>query len=140
MAVKIGSALLLFLLAACAVPAAPVASAAKSMNESIAGTRWVLPGEGEPSERPRLEFGADGRVSGYTGCNQVGGGWRLEGGVVRVGPLMMTKRACPGERDEMERRFLKAVNSSGGLSIEGGRLVAVGEGGERLELAPDPAR
>ena len=137
---KLGSAILFSLLTACAAPTVPVASAAKSMNESIAGTKWVVPGKGEASQRPRLEFGADGRVTGYTGCNSVSGSWRLEGGVVRIGPLVMTKRACLGEGDEMERRFLKAVNSTTGLSIESGRLVAQGEGGARLELSPEPAR
>jgi hypothetical protein len=37
----------------------------------------------------------------------------------------------------MERRFLQAVNAEARFSIEGGRLVAQGAGGARLELTRD---
>jgi len=60
----------------------------------------------------------------------------MEGGAVHLGPLIMTKRACPGERDEMERRFLQAVNAQARFTIENGRLVAQAPGG-RLELTRD---
>ena len=117
------------------------ACAATSMTPPIAGTKWFVPMEGEAGDRPRLEFMADGRVAGYSGCNSVSGTWRLEGDVVRLGPLIMTKRACPGARDEMERRFMKAVGGPNArLSVVGGRLLAEGEGGARLELSPDSAR
>jgi putative lipoprotein len=127
-------------LAGCAANTAPQANAAAPMPDAIAGTKWFVPMEGDAGERPRLEFGSDGRVTGHTGCNGISGTWRLEGGAVRLSALIMTKRACPGARDDMERRFLGAVNAQARLSIEGGRLVAVGQGGERLELSPEPAR
>ena len=50
------------------------------MTISIAGTKWVVPMEGDAANRARLEFTADGRVGGFTGCNSVSGTWRLEGG------------------------------------------------------------
>src|SRR5262245_7078295 len=107
------------------------------MSESIAGTKWVMEGAGEASERPRLEFAADGKVSGYTGCNMVSGTWRLEGGAIRLGPLISTKRGCPGERDALERRFLQAIGGPAAkIAIENGRLVAQRDSGARIELSP----
>ena len=135
---KLGLAIAFSMLAACAANTAPVASAAKPMNESIAGTKWIQPIEGDAADKPRLEFSADGRVTGYTGCNSVSGTWRVDGDVVRLGPLVMTKRACPGVRDDLERKFLEAVNAEGSLSIESGRLIAQGKGGARLELSRAP--
>jgi len=72
--------------------AAPVAAPL-----SLTGTRWIGVVEGSPDPRslPRLEFVTSERVAGYTGCNMMSGGWRMEGGAVRVGPLVSTKRA-PG--------------------------------------------
>jgi heat shock protein HslJ len=107
------------------------------MTPSIAGTKWFVPTQGDAADRPRLEFMADGRLGGYSGCNAVSGTWRMEDGALRLGPLIMTKRACPGERDEMERRFLQAVNAQARFSIEGGRLVAQGASGARLDLTRD---
>jgi len=137
MVMRLSFALLAFTLAACASSANPREG---PMTTSIAGTRWAVAVEGAASDRPRLEFQPDGRVAGYSGCNSVSGTWKLEGDAVRLGPLIMTKRACPGARDEMERRFMQAVGGNARLSIVGGRLVAVGEGGARLEFSPDSSR
>jgi len=140
MAMRQSVSFLFFALAACASPpgSAPAAATAgeTAMTPSIAGTKWYVPIQGEAADRPRLEFMADGRLGGYSGCNSVSGTWRMEGGAVHLGPLIMTKRACPGERDEMERRFLQAVNAQARFSIEGGRLIAEAPGG-RLELTRD---
>ena len=131
MAMRHSISLLVFALAACASSAGP------TPMSSIAGTKWYVPMPGDAADRPRLEFMADGRLGGYSGCNSVSGTWRMEDGAVRLGPLIMTKRACPGERDDMERRFLQAVNAQARFSIEGGRLVAEAPGGPRLELTRD---
>ena len=129
-------AILFCALTACASPAANTAPEA-SMTPSIAGTKWFVPMQGEAADRARLEFMADGRLGGYTGCNTISGTWRMEGGAVRLGQLIMTKRACPGERDVMERRFLQAVNADARFALEGSRLVAQGASGARLELTRD---
>ncbi len=83
---------------------------------------------------PWLEFLAEGRVSGFTGCNLLNGGWKSEGGQVRIGPLAMTKRGCMGPADDLERRVLAAVNEQARVTREGGKLVMVGPSGERFEF------
>ena len=112
-------------------PAAAAAPAAAA-GVVLANTRWrgVVPGVDEGST-PWLEF-ADGRVAGYTGCNMLSGPWRVESGEIRVGPLATTKRACAGPGNEVEHRVLAGFG--GRVTREGGRLVAVGAGGERIEF------
>ena len=103
---------------------------------AFAGRSWVgtsAPGV-DPGQAPRLELLRDGRVAGYTGCNVLGGQWRVEDGALRFSNLAATKRACIGPQAEVERRFLAAVNEKSRVSLEGGRLV-VQSGTERVELS-----
>jgi len=83
---------------------------------------------------PWLEFLAEGRMSGFTGCNLLNGGWKSEGGQVRIGALAMTKRACLGPAGDIERRVLAALNDQARVNREGARLVMVGPSGERFEF------
>ena len=118
---------------------APVVPAATAPAHSLTGTRWVGVVEGNPDPRilPRLEFITSERVAGYTGCNMLSGGWRMEGGAIRVGPLVTTKRACIGPENEIERRVTAAL--SGTVRLEGDRLVFTASGGERFEFMPAAA-
>jgi heat shock protein HslJ len=70
---------------------------------SIAGTSWVLssyqgPGGAQAPTAPgavsTLAFGADGALTGFTGCNQFSGTYRASGSdlTLTIGP--MTRRAC----------------------------------------------
>jgi len=130
-------------MSACAAPpqsggapqgAAPVAAA----PASLAGTRWVGVVDASIDARitPWLEFMPEGRMSGFSGCNLLNGGWRNEGGQIRIGPLVMTKRGCMGPAGDLERRVLAALNDQGRASREGAKLVVVGPGGERFEFIP----
>jgi heat shock protein HslJ len=121
-----------------AAPAPPAAAAAPSLSaQSLAGTRWM--GVIDPSIdkrfAPWLEFVAEGRVSGYTGCNLLHGAWKIDGGEVRVGPLVTTKRACAGPEQGIERRFVGALNDQSRVTREADRLVFTTPTGERVEFA-----
>ena len=122
-------------LAACASP-----TTAAMDNASLVGKKWTaaVPDAVDAAHRPRLEFQPDGRLGGYSGCNSVGGTWRIAGDVVHVSALAMTKRACIGPGDGVERRFTAAVNENSRITLEGGKLVAVGANGERLEFLVIP--
>jgi heat shock protein HslJ len=101
----------------------------------LAGTRWVGLVNIALDERntPWLEFG-DGRLTGFTGCNSLTGGWTSDGGQVRFAPLVATKRACAGPEGDIERRFLAAVSEQSRVSREGRKLVLTGPAGERFEF------
>jgi heat shock protein HslJ len=123
--------------AACAMPTSGSASRA-----SVAGRTWVNAAPGiEEAQRPRLEFGKDGRLSGSTGCNMLSGSWSESGGTVKLAQLVATKRYCIGAGSELEKRFLAAVNGESRIEIAGSQLVAEGPHGERMEFAEaSPAR
>jgi heat shock protein HslJ len=104
-----------------------------AMNETaLTGKRWVAEAaEVAAGERPRLEFQADGRLAGYSGCNNVGGRWKMEGGEVKLSGLIATKRGCIGPGGDLEKRFFAAVNEKSTVSLQGGKLVVQGTS-ERL--------
>lgn len=100
---------------------------------SMEGTRWVG-GEGNESNRPRLEFLAGGRVSGYTGCNMLSGTWRMEGDTIRFGALATTKRMCLGPEGEIEKRLLAAFSSESIGRRAGTRLTITAPRGASFEF------
>jgi heat shock protein HslJ len=113
-----------------------LAACAAAPPPSLAGTRWM--GVIDPSLdkrfAPWLEFVAEGRVSGYTGCNLLQGAWKVQGDGVRVGPLVTTKRACAGPEQAIERRVVAALNEHSRITREADRLVFTTSAGERLEF------
>jgi len=122
-------------MSACAAPPGGPAQAA-APAPSLAGTRWlgVIDASVDSRSTPWLEFLAEGRMTGFTGCNLLNGGWKSEGGQVRIGPLAMTKRACLGPAGDVERRVLASLNDQARVNREGAKLVMVGPSGERFEF------
>ena len=72
---------------------------------------------------------AAGRVSGRGGCNRFSGPFSLSGEGLAVGPLGMTRMACPGPAMAQEQAFAAA--------IEGVTGFAIGEDGALRLLAGD---
>jgi heat shock protein HslJ len=127
---------------ACAVPPGPTASAAPPPPAApLTGTRWVGVVEGGPDARtlPRLELTSNGRLAGFTGCNMMSGTWTEEGGAVRFGPIISTKRFCAGPEGEVEKRVLAALAPGARAVREGERLVLIAPSGARFEFSPAAA-
>lgn len=118
---------------ACAAGPAP--------DAAVVGKRWVARAAQVEDARqaPRLEFAADGRLTGYTGCNALSGKWRVENNELRLGALVATKRGCIGAAGEVERRVLAVLGERSRVLVEGGRLVIQGENGERIEFVENPS-
>jgi heat shock protein HslJ len=130
-------------MSACAAPSNPDGASAGAAPASaaaapatLAGTRWVgvIDASLDKRHAPWLEFIREGRLSGFTGCNMLSGGWRMEGGQIRVGPLVTTKRGCLGPEGEIERRVLAALNEQSRVTRDGAKLVFLGSSGERFEF------
>lgn len=61
-------------------------------------------------EKPRLEFhNIDYKVLGFSGCNQLTGGFTIEGNQISIGPFTSTRMACPGINESL---FLKAIEET----------------------------
>jgi putative lipoprotein len=87
---------LILALAACA----PIDTQA---SPPLAGTSWTLTlmdgwTPADPKRTPTLSF-ADGRVSGYGGCNRFTGGYELKGATIRFSNMATTLMACEGGMD-----------------------------------------
>lgn len=112
---------------------------------SITGTRWVLQKlRGEPAgigaggRAPSITLrGEEPQVSGFAGCNQIAGGYVLEGDQLSFGQMAMTMRACP-EGEELEREFVKALAETKSYQIQGDVLQLRDEAGTTIvELKPE---
>lgn len=114
----------------------------------LTGSSWVLRAwdrdEPAPTEGTiTLQFSGNG-VSGQAGCNRFRG--PLKAGdspdEMHFGPLATTRRLCPPDEMEAERRFLQRLSEVQTFRFQGGHLLLVGRGGEsrpaalRFEPAP----
>jgi heat shock protein HslJ len=116
---KFVAAIIPFVMAACVQPPASETEVATNVTgtESLIGPSWRLVElEGQPSipgsgaREPHLRFTAESRVSGATGCNTLGGGYRTTGEQLGFGDLFSTKMACVEEsRMAQETRFMRVL-------------------------------
>jgi len=105
--IGIVAALLLSSLTACAQPAQPAQA-----GNTVLGLWRIEQARSEPildKRRARIEFGADGKLSGHTSCNSMSGPYTLQGSVLKVGPIVTTRMACAQLQMEQEDRILTAL-------------------------------
>jgi len=103
---------------------------------NLTGREWSLTSlSGAPAEpgnggKPAtLTFSdADNKVSGFAGCNRLAGTYEAKGDSLRIGPLALTRMACPSGM-ELETKFGAALDATRGYRITGNRLDLVGETG-----------
>jgi putative lipoprotein len=109
---------------------------ATSSATSITNTRWVLQElRGEPAglgaggRAPEITLqGAESRVSGFAGCNQITGGYVLDGDKLSFGQMAITMRACE-EGEALEREFAKVLGETRSYEIAGSTLRLRDEAG-----------
>ncbi len=60
------------------------------------------------------EFTTDGNVSGSAGCNNLSGGYTVDGQTVKIGPLATTRKLCDSPEGVMEQEagYVKALESA----------------------------
>lgn len=94
----------------------------------LTGVRWKLtelmghpvPAT-EPDMTPYLQFGEDGRVSGFAGCNQFTGAYELDGLSLRFKPMATTEKACLN--GATEQQFLTTIQSIDNYSLNDSDLA-----------------
>jgi copper homeostasis protein (lipoprotein) len=66
------------------------------------------------TREPHIVLRRDGsRVSGFSGCNTLAGGYKHDGSRLTFGPLITTRMACAGEEgNALEAAFVKALQGT----------------------------
>ena len=113
----------------------------------IVGMQWVLHkitvngGECDlAGDRPYIEFGNGGKISGFTSVNRCSGSMQLDDqGRVLWSPFASTKMAGPPELMKQESTFLETLPRVRRLSLEGIHLQAQSEDEQvKLLFSVDP--
>ena len=119
--------------AGCASTTAPSNS---SSTASLTNTYWKLTElhgarvtmAPEQEREVRITLDNDGKVSGFTGCNQLMGGYTVAAEVLRFTQLGSTRRMCPSAAMQLESAVLAHLNSVTGFRIEGEQLILLKDG------------
>ncbi len=80
--------------------------------------------ESDADNTPFLSFSDDGNVSGYDGCNQLGGAWKATSDGIEFGDLAATQMYC----EDVDTWLLGAASAE----IDGGTMTVFDEDGEEL--------
>lgn len=116
-----------------AVPSAPAAPAPLA----LAGTEWAafaIDGKAEVvNPKPKLRWLSADKVSGSGGCNGfVGPAVSGASGMLTLGPLASTGRACLSMPGSQEDLFFKALELTRKARIERDQLVLTDDNGKQL--------
>jgi len=88
---------------------------------ALPGTTWSVTTIGSATTiadgPPTMSFGADGKLTGSTGCNTYSGTYKLDGASITVGPLGMTLMLCQGAAGAQQAAFAAAIQKVTAWSI-----------------------
>lgn len=83
---------------------------------------------------PFLNFGSDGVLSGNDGCNDFTGSFTSDAsGLLNLGNLASTKKACPGNSDA---GFMDALGQVSSFSMDGDNLNLNNAAGTVMSFLP----
>lgn len=88
--------------------------------------------ETDSQRKPHVLFLDDGRVSGFSGCNQYMGDYRVTGENLLFDSMSSTLMACP--ENQTEGMLFAAFAKTVGVNLEGIELRLLGEAGEELAV------
>jgi heat shock protein HslJ len=102
--------------------------------EDLTETGWVLASyldENEnlaPVPQPimaTITFEKDGQITGYAGCNDYHGTYRVEGGLITLSELGSTEKYCPIPEGVMifEKQFLTLLSETTRYNLDGNELI-----------------
>lgn len=119
----------------------PQQSCERAMSEaSLPNTYWRILRFGvepvpavEGRREPHLILGqADGRYAATVGCNQLIGGYSVEGEQIRFRGGASTMMACPSPLEERERELARVLETARRWHIQGQSLEFYDEDGESI--------
>ena len=135
----VASLLAVLLLAGCVSSPASESPSGDVVAMPLTNTYWQLVSvAGEPvpesdrQQKPHILFLDDGRVSGFSGCNQYMGDYRVTGENLLFDSMSSTLMACPDNLTE--ELLFAALAKTVGVNLEGIELRLLGEAGEELAV------
>lgn len=87
--------------------------------------------------RAELDLTMPGRVAGHAPCNGFSGPQTAEWPAVSIGPLRVTRMACP--ELAQEHAFLSALSSMTGAELRDDALILRDDAGREMVFTPMPA-
>ncbi|MDA0994163.1 MAG: META domain-containing protein [Proteobacteria bacterium] len=97
----------------------------------VAGSAWRATHIGEMRLQEHseitMQFESDENIVGHSGCNRFMGTYEFSDGILKIGPLRVTRMACPEPDNSLEISFLQALQSASALSRSEARLVVRNE-------------
>lgn len=131
--------LVLLVLAGCAGSPSMDGQGRDVVAMPLTNTYWQLVSiSGKPvketsnDQKPHILFLDDGRVSGFSGCNQYMGDYQVRGENLLFDSMSSTRRACPDNLTE--QLLFAALAKTVGVNLEGIELRLLGETGEDLAV------
>ncbi len=86
-----------------------------------------------PGGIPTLNFLEDGKLSGFTGCNNFSGNFSIVDSGIKLDPGAITKKMCPGAG---ENDFITALNKVSDLKIAKDKLTLLDGSTELMSFVP----
>lgn len=108
----------------------------------LVGTRWTVTtlidgqtaSSGPVGTPPAtMTFGKD-RVEVFAGCNSGSAGYRISGDTMTFEPLVLTRKACPGEIMTLESAVVAVLEGSVTYRVESATLTLEHPSGKGLQL------
>ncbi len=84
-----------------------------------------------------LNFGADGSVGGFGGCNSYGGNYTINGDTISFNGIISTLMACAEEIMTVEQAYLNGLQTATNYHLKDGQLIIAYDGGA-LIFSPMP--
>jgi heat shock protein HslJ len=107
-------------------------SSKPSSSRTLIGSEWVLEDIGW---RPALDtvqatisFPGSGKVAGRGSCNRFFGSVQMDAGTMEIGPLGLTRMACPAPVLDQETRYLNALRAAERYEIRNSELLIFSKG------------
>lgn len=132
------------LLAGCAREVSVMKGQEQVISGSLAGGPWRVEdvNGGGVIDDARLDMSFDVtemRVRGRGGCNSFSGAFVETGPVVKIGPLMSTRKMCAPSLMDLEAKLLSALEASTSVSYDAtGAATLRTPDGRRIKIRKEP--
>jgi heat shock protein HslJ len=112
----------------------------EAVAQALSGTSWqaIMFNNGKSAivgvngVQITANFGTDGQISGFSGCNNYSGTYLAPNNTISFGPMISTQKACTEPKGVMEQesQYLAALASATTFAIQGQLLEMQSSTGE----------